>query len=112
MKRYLFALMLALFVVGPVSAQMTDEEVVQFVQEEHEAGKSQQTILLDLRRKGVKTEQLLRLKEQYEAAQAASSETSGSTPSAVGDRARKPNGDTQSKSDDAEIVGNVATATK
>lgn len=113
MKRYLFALMLALFAVGQASAQMTDEEVIQFVQEEHEAGKSQQTILLDLRKKGVKTEQLLRLKEQYEAAQAAGSgETSGSTPSAVGDRVRKANGDTQTKSEDAHVVGNVATATK
>ena len=112
MKRFLFALMLALFAVGQVSAQMSDEEVVKFVQEEHEAGKSQQTILLDLRRKGVKTDQLLRLKEQYEAAQAAGGESSGSTPSAVGDRVRKPNGDTQTKSEDAHVVENVATATK
>ena len=112
MKRFLFALMLALFAAGQVSAQMSDEEVVKFVQEEHEAGKSQQTILLDLRKKGVKTEQLLRLKEQYEAAQAAGAETSSNTPSAVGDRVRKANGDTQTKSEDAHVVGNVATATK
>jgi protein involved in polysaccharide export with SLBB domain len=117
MKKFLFALMLALFAASQVSAQMTDEEIVEFVQEEHEAGKSQQAILMDLRRKGVKTEQLLRLKEQYEAAQAsASTSTTGSTTStAVGDRVRKSNGDTQSKSDDdvdVDVVANVATATK
>ena len=77
MKRILFALMLGLFAVGQVSAQMSDEEVVKFVQEEHEAGKSQQAILLDLQKRGVKMEQLLRLKEKYEAAQAGGIGASG-----------------------------------
>ena len=55
MKRFLFALMLVLFAVSQqVLAQMSDEEVIEFVQKEHEEGKSQQTILLDLRKKGVK----------------------------------------------------------
>ena len=113
MKRFLFALMLAMFSVGQASAQMTDDEIVDFVQQEHEAGKSQQTILLDLRKKGVKTEQLLRLKEKYEAAGAGGmSSGGGSSPSAVGDRVRKANGDTQTKSEDTAVVGNVASATK
>ena len=114
MKRFLFALMLVLFAVSQqVLAQMSDEEVIEFVQKEHEEGKSQQTILLDLRKKGVKTEQLLRLKEQYEAAQAgASSSGSGSAPSAVGDRVRKSNGETQTKTDEGEVVKNVTSATK
>ena len=113
MKRFLFALMLAMFSVGQASAQMTDDEIIDFVQQEHEAGKSQQTILLDLRKKGVKTEQLLRLKEKYEAAGAGGmSSGGGSSPSAVGDRVRKANGDTQTKSENTEVVGNVASATK
>ena len=113
MKRFLFALMLAVFSVGQASAQMTDDEIIDFVQQEHEAGKSQQTILLDLRKKGVKTEQLLRLKEKYEAAGAGGmSSGGGSSPSAVGDRVRKANGDTQTKSENTEVVGNVASATK
>ena len=70
MKRILLALMLAVFTCGQVSAQMSDEEIAQFVLEQHEAGKSQASILIELQRKGVKKEQLLRLKEQYEAAQA------------------------------------------
>lgn len=115
MKKFLFALMLGLFaVVGQVSAQMSDEEVVKFVQEEHEAGKSQQTILLDLQKRGVKMEQLLRLKEKYESAAQGGNigVASGSETSAVGDRVRKSNGETQTKSENATVVGNVATAAK
>lgn len=117
MKRILFALTLVLFSVGQVSAQMSDEEVIEYVQEQHEAGKSQTAILLDLQRKGVKKEQLLRLKEQYDAAQAemsGGSGKSGSSSSAAGDRVRKANGGTQSKDEEqgkgkavANVVNNV-----
>lgn len=114
MKRFLFALMLALFAAGQqASAQMSDDEIIEFVQKEHEEGKSQQTILLDLRKKGVKTEQLLRLKEKYEAAQAGGANVGGSsTPTAVGDRVRKSNGETQTKAEGGEVVKNVTSATK
>lgn len=99
MKRILFALILAFFACGQVSAQMSDEEVAQFALEQHEAGKSQTAILIELQRKGVKKEQLLRLKEQYEAAQAKGStgQTRSSSTSAAGDRVRKTNPDTQTK---------------
>ena len=112
MKRLLFALMLALFAVGQASAQMSDEAVVEFAKEQHEAGKSPTAILLELQKKGVKKEQLLRLKAQYEAAQGAGFDMTDSSPVAVGDRVRKPNGDTQTKLEEDNIVGNVATATK
>ena len=94
MKRILLALMLAVFTCGQVSAQMSDEEVAQFVLEQHEAGKSQASILIELQRKGVKKEQLLRLKEQYEAAQAGgtSGQRNSNIASAAGDRVRKSNG--------------------
>ena len=114
MKRILIALMLACLVVGQVSAQMTDEEVIEYVQEQHEAGKSQTAILLDLQRKGVKRDQLIRLKEQYDAAQAQSGVTGSTSTStqAAGDRTRKSNGDTQSTSGSndaivADVVSNV-----
>lgn len=114
MKRILIALMLACLVVGQVSAQMTDEEVIEYVQEQHEAGKSQTAILLDLQRKGVKRDQLIRLKEQYDAAQAQSGVTGSTSIStqAAGDRIRKSNGDTQSTSGSndaivADVVSNV-----
>lgn len=114
MKRILIALMLACLVVGQVSAQMTDEEVIEYVQEQHEAGKSQTAILLDLQRKGVKRDQLIRLKEQYDAAQAQSGVTGSTSTStqAAGDRIRKSNGDMQSTSGSndaivADVVSNV-----
>ncbi len=96
MKRFLFALMLALFAVGQVSAQMTDDEIIEYVQEQHEAGKSQTAILIDLQRKGVRRDQLLRLKEQFDAAKSATStSTTGATQTVAGDRIRKANGETQ-----------------
>lgn len=109
MKRVLFALMLALFAVSQVSAQMSDEEVIAFVQAEHEAGKSQQAILIDLQKKGVKRDQLLRLKEQYESGQLGDITVAGAS-SDIGSRTRKANGDIPSRSGD--LIGNVAMATK
>ena len=112
MKRILFALMLALFAASQASAQMSDEEVIEYVQEQHEAGKSQTTILLELQRKGVSRDQLIRLKEQYDAAQSQSGiGNSASTSSqAAGDRIRKANGDTQSSngSNDATVANVVS----
>ena len=100
MKRILFALMLGLFTYSLASAQMSDEEIIEFVQEQHDAGKSQTAILLELQRKGVKREQLLRLKEQFDESKNTSSVSSGSsTTSAAGERVRKANGDTQKKDD-------------
>lgn len=116
MKRILFALILALFACGQVSAQMSDEEVAQFVLEQHEAGKSQTAILIELQRKGVKKEQLFRLKEQYEASQAegGAKQSGSSSASAAGDRVRKNNPDTQSKPEEKEntIVNELVSDVK
>ncbi|MBP5394133.1 MAG: SLBB domain-containing protein [Bacteroidaceae bacterium] len=112
MKRFLFALMLALFAAGQVSAQMTDDEIIEYVQEQHDAGKSQTAILIDLQRKGVRRDQLLRLKEQFDATQSATStSTSGATQTAAGDRIRKANGETQvagEGTEDFAVVGLVS----
>jgi len=115
MKRILFALMLALFAVSQVSAQMSDDEVIAYVQEQHDAGKSQQAILIDLQRKGVKRDQLLRLKEQYETVQAQKSTTTTTAPSAAGDRIRKSNGGSLFNEMDDEagaMVADVASNSK
>lgn len=116
MKRILLALMLAVFTCGQVSAQMNDEEVAQFVLEQHEAGKSQASILIELQRKGVKKEQLLRLKEQYEAAQAGggAKQSGSSSASAAGDRVRKSNSDTQTQPKEKEttIVNDLVSDVK
>ena len=115
MKRILFALMLALLGVSQVSAQMSDDDVIAYVQEQHEAGKSQQAILIDLQRKGVKRDQLLRLKEQFETAQAQKSTTATTTPTAAGDRIRKSNGGSLFNEGDEEagaMVASVASNSK
>ena len=115
MKRFLFALMLALFAAAQVSAQMSDDEVIQYVQQEHAAGKNQQAILLGLQKKGVKSEQLLRLKEKYEAAQASMNNSGSATNEATGagDRIRKSNGGELSVLDDSKgIATNIITSTK
>ena len=116
MKRILFALILALFACGQVSAQMSDEEVAQFVLEQHEAGKSQTAILIELQRKGVKKEQLFRLKEQYEASQAegGAKQSGSSSASAAGDRVRKNNPDTQTQPKEKEttIVNDLVSDVK
>ena len=109
MKRILFALMLALFAASQASAQMSDEEVIAFAQEQHEAGKSQTAILLELQRKGVKKEQLLRIKEQYEASHGTGG-ASESAPVAAGSRTRQANGSTQAKSSKQGAMSVVSEA--
>ena len=98
--------MLAAFSVSQVSAQMSDEDVIAFAKEQHEAGKSPTAILLELQKKGVKKEQLLRLKAQYESAQSAGGLTiaDASAPAGVGDRIRQTNGDTQTRSGLTEVA--------
>ena len=114
MKRFLFALMLAVFAVGQVSAQMSDDDVIDFARQQHEAGKSPTAILMELQKKGVKKDQLLRIKAQYEAAQGAGGLTiaDASAPTGAGDRIRQSNGSTQNKgmeSDVAPIAHNTVT---
>lgn len=115
MKRLLLALTLTLFFAGQVSAQMSDEDVVEFARQQHEAGKSPTAILLELQKRGVKKDQLLRLKAQYEsmASNGGMSIADASAPTGVGDRMRQANGGNQSRaseSDVAPIVQKTATS--
>ena len=68
MKRYLFALFIAVFSFSIVSAQssMTDEQIMQFVVKEHKAGASQSQIVTKLMQKGVDISQIRRIKAKYE----------------------------------------------
>ena len=68
MKRYLFALFIAVFSFSIVSAQssMTDEQIMQFVIKEHKAGASQSQIVTKLMQKGVDISQIRRIKAKYE----------------------------------------------
>ena len=68
MKRYLFALLIAVVSFSTVSAQssMTDDQVMQFVLKEHSAGTSQAQIVTKLMQKGVDINQIRRIKAKYE----------------------------------------------
>ena len=113
MKRVLFVLMLALFAAVQASAQMSDEEVILFAKEQHDAGKSPTAILLELQKKGVKKDQLLRIKSQFDGNPGASMALAGASASSAGvdSRSRKTNGEAQAigiESDVTPIVRNTA----
>lgn len=113
MKRVLFVLMLALFAAVQASAQMSDEEVILFAKEQHDAGKSPTAILLELQKKGVKKDQLLRIKSQFDGNPGASMALAGTSSASAGvdSRSRKTNGEAQAigiESDVTPIVRNTA----
>ena len=68
MKRYIFALLVAVISFSTVSAQssMSDDQVMQFVIKEHTAGTSQAQIVTKLMQKGVDINQIRRIKAKYE----------------------------------------------
>jgi SOS response regulatory protein OraA/RecX len=70
--RTLFTLILCIFVYsGAVQAQsMSDEQIIQYVQQAQLSGKSQQQMATELAAKGVTPEQMQRLKDKYEKSQA------------------------------------------
>lgn len=113
MKKLLLALTLALFFAGHASAQMSDEDVVEFAKQQHEAGKSPTAILLELQKKGVKKDQLLRLKAQYEsmASDGGMTIADASSPAGVGDRMRQANGNQQTRASESDFESLVRTNT-
>lgn len=64
MKKVFLVVFFVQWVLGSF-AQMTDEQVVNMLQDARKQGMSQQEMLLTLSKKGVTQEQLLRLKEKY-----------------------------------------------
>lgn len=68
-KKLLFILALFVFPVAMLAQSMTDEQVVKYVTQQQEQGKSQQEIVTSLLKKGVTTEQLRRIRKKYQAEQ-------------------------------------------
>ncbi len=107
MKKIIFALMLAMFATSKVSAQMSDEEVVAYAKQQHEAGKTPAAVLSELQNKGVKRDQLLRLKARYESAQITGGSLTiadGSGSTGVKNRTRQANGDAQARFSDKSFI--------
>jgi protein involved in polysaccharide export with SLBB domain len=65
MRKFLVSL---LFVLSGISvyAQMSDEKILEYVQEQQAKGVSQEQIVYDLNRKGVSLQQIQRMREKYE----------------------------------------------
>lgn len=67
MKRYILSIILAIVSFSMASAQsMSDEQVMQFVLKEHNAGTPQTQIVTKLMQKGVDINQIRRIKAKYE----------------------------------------------
>ncbi len=70
MKRILYFLFFALLATAAAAqSTMTDNQILKFVQQEQAKGSNQQTIIQKLLQKGVTTEQLRRVRKNYEAEQ-------------------------------------------
>ena len=81
MKKILFSLLLSMMTVAMMAQGMTDSQVAQFIQREMKAGTSQSQIVTKLVQRGVKVDQIRRVKAQYEKQQrqVASDATTGSS---------------------------------
>lgn len=91
MKRILSIILFACMTVMTAMAQsLTDSQIVDFVKQRHTAGASQTTIIAELLERGATREQLIRLKESFDAKSSAES-----TPVATKDidRSRVNNGE-------------------
>lgn len=67
MRRLLTFILCVFMLSGVVMAQqMSDEQIIMYVQQGQAAGKSQQQITSELMRRGVTKEQVLRIKKKYE----------------------------------------------
>lgn len=65
MRKYLVSLLL-LFAGVSTWAQMSEDKIIQYVQEQQAKGVSQEQIVYDLNRRGVTLQQLQRMREKYE----------------------------------------------
>jgi len=65
MKKFLLATALYMITALCVHAQMSDQQVISFIRKEQKAGTSQAQIVTKLMQKGVKIEQIRRLRNQY-----------------------------------------------
>ena len=68
MRKYIILLFVMLLIPVCISAQssMTDDQVFKFIIKEHEAGTSQQQIIIQLMQRGVDINQIRRVRKKYE----------------------------------------------
>ena len=102
MKKFIFSLFLSMMTLSLMAQGMTDSQVAQFIQREMKAGTSQSQIATKLMQRGVKIDQIRRVRKQFEQQQQSKSmgsydEDAQSNKS----RMRKNNGETLDERADA-----------
>ena len=65
MKKYILFFLMLLSVQMVAAQGMSDQQVLQFIQKETKAGTSQSQIVTKLMQRGVKVDQIQRLRKQY-----------------------------------------------
>ena len=93
MKKIIFSLFLSMMTVAMMAQGMTDSQVAQFIQREMKAGTNQSQIVTKLVQRGVKVDQIRRVKAQYEKQQrqTATDVTTGSSNDKVARLRQSPN---------------------
>lgn len=81
MKKIILGFIFTLFSLTSVFAQMSDEQVINYVQQEYSKGTSQEDIASNLMRRGVSRQQLERIKQQQESRQGSVSTQNNATSS-------------------------------
>ena len=67
MKKFIISILLSVLLPTIATAQsMTDEQIIKFVMEQQQMGKSQQQIVTQLMQKGVSIDQIRRIRQKYE----------------------------------------------
>lgn len=67
MKKFIISILLSVLLPTIAAAQsMTDEQIIKFVMEQQQMGKSQQQIVTQLMQKGVSIDQIRRIRQKYE----------------------------------------------
>lgn len=93
MKKIIFSFFLLLSYVGSVLAQMSDQQVADYVKQEYAKGTSQQVIATSLLQRGVTKGQLERIKQQAEKEQASDGVSTKSSSALRQERRKNPQED-------------------
>lgn len=92
MKKFItFILLLCISTLTVFAQSMTDTQITEYAKQRHSAGVAQSTIITELLEKGATREQLIRVKQNFEAKNKASN-TDAATPQEI-DRTRVSNGE-------------------
>ena len=78
MRKFLFSVMLSMMTLTMMAQGMSDSQVAQFIQREMKAGTSQSQIVTKLIQRGVKIDQIRRVKNQYQKQQQSMVQSMGS----------------------------------